>query len=143
MISVSLVHLHSNELLDSNSTFSQPHKSGHHHILLATSSFIYDNLCFSLIFSLFFSLLIIPGSCITTKHGNVNTDFILFIASGAFHSSKPSDLLAELQVLLIAPQYNIIEYKAEQYNQRNAIQYNTWSTYIRLNIHALLPLRKM
>ena len=38
------------------------------------------------------------GSCITTKHGNVNTDFILFIASGAFHSSKPSDLLAELQV---------------------------------------------
>jgi ATP-dependent HslUV protease ATP-binding subunit HslU len=40
---------------------------------------------------------LIEGSCITTKHGNVNTDFILFIASGAFHSSKPSDLLAELQ----------------------------------------------
>lgn len=33
-----------------------------------------------------------------TKHGNVNTDFILFIASGAFHTCKPSDLLAELQV---------------------------------------------
>ena len=38
-------------------------------------------------------------SCsISTKYGNVNTDFILFIASGAFHSVKPSDLLAELQV---------------------------------------------
>merc|ERR1712185_429665 len=35
--------------------------------------------------------------CDIPKQGNVNTDFILFIASGAFHSSKPSDLLAELQ----------------------------------------------
>lgn len=33
---------------------------------------------------------LIEGSSISTKHGNVNTDFILFIASGAFHSSKPS-----------------------------------------------------
>ena len=40
---------------------------------------------------------IIEGSSVSTKHGNVNTDFILFIASGAFHSAKPSDLLAELQ----------------------------------------------
>jgi len=40
---------------------------------------------------------IIEGSAVSTKHGNVNTDYILFIASGAFHSSKPSDLLAELQ----------------------------------------------
>mmetsp|Transcript_32175 Transcript_32175/g.30674 ORF Transcript_32175/g.30674 Transcript_32175/m.30674 type:complete len:484 (-) Transcript_32175:256-1707(-) len=40
---------------------------------------------------------LIEGSCVTTKHGNVDTDFILFIASGAFHQSKPSDLLAELQ----------------------------------------------
>ena len=32
-----------------------------------------------------------------TKHGNVNTDQILFIASGAFHQCKPSDMLAELQ----------------------------------------------
>jgi ATP-dependent HslUV protease ATP-binding subunit HslU len=40
---------------------------------------------------------LIEGSTISTKHGNVNTDFILFIASGAFHSAKPSDLLAELQ----------------------------------------------
>lgn len=40
---------------------------------------------------------LIEGSTISTKHGNINTDFILFIASGAFHSVKPSDLLAELQ----------------------------------------------
>ena len=40
---------------------------------------------------------IIEGSVVSTKHGNVNTDFILFIASGAFHSCTPSDLLAELQ----------------------------------------------
>merc|ERR1712160_177957 len=40
---------------------------------------------------------LIEGSTINTKHGNVETDHILFIASGAFHSCKPSDLLAELQ----------------------------------------------
>jgi len=40
---------------------------------------------------------IIEGSVVTTKHGNVNTDHILFICSGAFHSCKPSDMLAELQ----------------------------------------------
>lgn len=40
---------------------------------------------------------IIEGSTINTKHGNVNTDYILFICSGAFHAVKPSDLLAELQ----------------------------------------------
>jgi len=40
---------------------------------------------------------IIEGSAVNTKHGNVNTDYILFIASGAFNSAKPSDLLAELQ----------------------------------------------
>lgn len=40
---------------------------------------------------------LIEGSIISTKHGNVKTDHILFIASGAFHSCKPSDLLAELQ----------------------------------------------
>ncbi|GMI58574.1 hypothetical protein ScalyP_jg10978 [Parmales sp. scaly parma] len=40
---------------------------------------------------------LIEGSTISTKHGNVNTDFILFVASGAFHSCKPADLLAELQ----------------------------------------------
>lgn len=40
---------------------------------------------------------IIEGTTVSTKHGNVNTDYILFIASGAFHSLKPSDLLPELQ----------------------------------------------
>lgn len=38
------------------------------------------------------------GSTVQTKHGNVNTDHMLFICSGAFHSAKPSDLMAELQV---------------------------------------------
>lgn len=40
---------------------------------------------------------LIEGTTITTKHGPVRTDHILFIASGAFHAAKPSDLLAELQ----------------------------------------------
>ncbi|BBN15108.1 ATP-dependent HslUV protease ATP-binding subunit HslU [Marchantia polymorpha subsp. ruderalis] len=40
---------------------------------------------------------IIEGSTVSTKYGNVNTDHILFICSGAFHSCKPSDMLAELQ----------------------------------------------
>lgn len=40
---------------------------------------------------------LIEGTSVTTKHGTVLTDHILFIASGAFHLSKPSDLLPELQ----------------------------------------------
>ncbi|MEC8012109.1 MAG: ATP-dependent protease ATPase subunit HslU [Pseudomonadota bacterium] len=40
---------------------------------------------------------LIEGSTITTKHGVVKTDHILFICSGAFHLSKPSDLVPELQ----------------------------------------------
>ncbi|KAK9841421.1 hypothetical protein WJX74_005431 [Apatococcus lobatus] len=40
---------------------------------------------------------IIEGSVVSTKYGNVSTDHILFICSGAFHSCKPSDMLAELQ----------------------------------------------
>ena len=40
---------------------------------------------------------LIEGSSVTTKHGIVNTDHILFIASGAFHLAKPSDLIPELQ----------------------------------------------
>lgn len=40
---------------------------------------------------------LIEGTTISTKYGNVNTDYILFVASGAFHSVKPSDLLPELQ----------------------------------------------
>jgi ATP-dependent HslUV protease ATP-binding subunit HslU len=40
---------------------------------------------------------LIEGTTVTTKHGPVKTDHILFIASGAFHIAKPSDLLPELQ----------------------------------------------
>lgn len=40
---------------------------------------------------------LIEGTCVTTKYGTVRTDHILFIASGAFHIAKPSDLLPELQ----------------------------------------------
>ena len=40
---------------------------------------------------------IVEGSNVTTKHGMVKTDHILFVASGAFHVSKPSDLIPEMQ----------------------------------------------
>ena len=40
---------------------------------------------------------LIEGTTVSTKHGAIKTDHILFIASGAFHVSKPSDLLPELQ----------------------------------------------
>ena len=40
---------------------------------------------------------LIEGCTVNTKLGMVKTDHILFIASGAFHYAKPSDLLAELQ----------------------------------------------
>jgi ATP-dependent HslUV protease ATP-binding subunit HslU len=40
---------------------------------------------------------LIEGTTVNTKHGPVKTDHVLFIASGAFHLSKPSDLLPELQ----------------------------------------------
>ncbi|GAB6052493.1 ATP-dependent protease ATPase subunit HslU [Magnetospira thiophila] len=40
---------------------------------------------------------LIEGTTVTTKHGTIKTDHILFIASGAFHIAKPSDLLPELQ----------------------------------------------
>jgi ATP-dependent HslUV protease ATP-binding subunit HslU len=40
---------------------------------------------------------LIEGTTVSTKHGPVQTDHILFIASGAFHIAKPSDLLPELQ----------------------------------------------
>jgi ATP-dependent HslUV protease ATP-binding subunit HslU len=39
----------------------------------------------------------VEGSSVTTKYGVINTDHILFIAAGAFHVSKPSDLIPELQ----------------------------------------------
>jgi ATP-dependent HslUV protease ATP-binding subunit HslU len=40
---------------------------------------------------------IVEGTTVNTKHGPVKTDHILFIAAGAFHRSKPSDLMPELQ----------------------------------------------
>jgi ATP-dependent HslUV protease ATP-binding subunit HslU len=40
---------------------------------------------------------IVEGCTVNTKHGIINTDHILFIAAGAFHMSKPSDLIPELQ----------------------------------------------
>jgi len=40
---------------------------------------------------------LVEGCSVTTKHGTIETDHILFIASGAFHLSKPSDLIPELQ----------------------------------------------
>ena len=46
---------------------------------------------------------LIEGTTVSTKHGQVKTDHILFIASGAFHIAKPSDLLPELQGSLADP----------------------------------------
>jgi ATP-dependent HslUV protease ATP-binding subunit HslU len=40
---------------------------------------------------------VVEGSTVTTKHGPVRTEHILFIAAGAFHTAKPSDLIPELQ----------------------------------------------
>lgn len=40
---------------------------------------------------------LVEGSVVSTKHGNVSTDHILFVCSGAFHNCKPADLLPELQ----------------------------------------------
>ncbi|MCK5912412.1 MAG: ATP-dependent protease ATPase subunit HslU [Desulfuromusa sp.] len=40
---------------------------------------------------------IVEGSTVNTKHGSIKTDHILFVAAGAFHTAKPSDLIPELQ----------------------------------------------
>jgi ATP-dependent HslUV protease ATP-binding subunit HslU len=40
---------------------------------------------------------IVEGSTVNTKHGVVRTDHVLFVAAGAFHVNKPSDLIPELQ----------------------------------------------
>jgi ATP-dependent HslUV protease ATP-binding subunit HslU len=40
---------------------------------------------------------IVEGSTVTTKYGPVRTDHVLFIAAGAFHTAKPSDLIPEMQ----------------------------------------------
>ena len=74
---------------------------------------------------------LIEGTTVSTRHGAVKTEHILFIASGAFHNSRPADLMPELQGrlpvrvelqsltsqdferILAEPQYNLIEqYKA-------------------------------
>ena len=39
---------------------------------------------------------LVEGTTISTKYGNVSTDYVLFIASGAFHAVRPSDMLPEL-----------------------------------------------
>ena len=46
---------------------------------------------------------LIEGTTVSTKYGTVRTDHILFIASGAFHLAKPSDLLPESQKPLADP----------------------------------------
>lgn len=69
---------------------------------------------------------IIEGSTVSTKHGSVKTDHMLFVCSGAFHSSKPSDMMPEMQGrlpirvelralsrqdfhrILVEPDYNLI-----------------------------------
>ena len=73
-------------------------------ILAFSRSFLADFSGFALTFAHFrlcFGqrdlLPIIEGSVVSTKHGNVSTNHMLFIASGAFHSVKPSDLMPELQ----------------------------------------------
>ena len=59
---------------------------------------------------------LIEGTTVSTKHGSIKTDQILFICSGAFHLSKPSDLLPELQGRLpIRVQLNPL--KKEQFKQ--------------------------
>ena len=40
---------------------------------------------------------VVEGSTVSTKHGSVKTDHVLFVAAGAFHVAKPSDLIPELQ----------------------------------------------
>ena len=40
---------------------------------------------------------IVEGSTVMTKYGPVKTDYVLFIAAGAFHMAKPSDLIPELR----------------------------------------------
>ena len=55
---------------------------------------------------------LVEGSTVSTKHGMVKTDHVLFIASGAFHFSKPSDLIPELQGRLpIRVELNALEVK--------------------------------
>ena len=49
---------------------------------------------------------LIEGTTVSTKHGMVKANHILFICSGAFHLSKPSDLLPELQARAFSARYS-------------------------------------
>ena len=69
---------------------------------------------------------IIEGSTVMTKHGMVRTDHILFIASGAFHVSKPSDLIPELQgrfpIRVELKSLNEADFKRILIEPRNALE---------------------
>ena len=75
------------------------------------------------------------GTAIATKHGMVKTDPILFIASGAFHLAKPSDLIPELQGCLPIR----VEWQALSMQDFEAIRISTHALVIQYL--ALLPRR--
>ncbi len=60
---------------------------------------------------------IIEGSTVFTKAGPVRTDFILFIAAGAFHVSKPADLIPELQGGRFPIRVNLASLTAEEFGR--------------------------
>jgi len=87
---------------------------------------------------------LIEGTSVATKHGFIKTDHILFIASGAFHYAKPSDLLPELQGrlpirvelraleqkdferILLEPEYSLIkQYKALMATEGLTLEFET------------------
>jgi ATP-dependent HslUV protease ATP-binding subunit HslU len=76
---------------------------------------------------------LIEGTTVATKHGPVKTDHVLFIASGAFHLAKPSDLLPELQGRLPIR----VELKALDVNDLKAILVEPEASLIRQYISLL------
>eukprot|EP00948_MAST-09A_sp_MAST-9A-sp1_P002994 g2994.t1 len=82
---------------------------------------------------------LIEGSTVNTKHGNVRTDHILFIASGAFHHCRPADMLPELQGrlpirvelaglseedmyrILTEPEFNLVRQNVEMMKTENVV----------------------
>ena len=65
---------------------------------------------------------LVEGCTVNTKYGIVKTDHILFIASGAFHASKPSDLIPELQGHTDTPRY---KYPCYDYHQTPVVSHNS------------------
>ena len=65
---------------------------------------------------------LVEGTTVGTKYGPVKTDHILFIASGAFHLAKPSDLIPELQgrfpIRVELGSLSVDDFEASQYNPR-------------------------